>query len=108
MKVGWRKASEKYLEFNLAAFLTVAQQNTWFTQAVWYELHQGFVPCTNAACDDTTLGKDFYADFFKKPLGQPQGLRERVGPYKWTREFKHATVTLDLDNPVAGSSIKFH
>jgi hypothetical protein len=32
---GWKAELEKYLPFNLAAFLTVAGTNTWFTQAVW-------------------------------------------------------------------------
>lgn len=42
---GWRQMLNKYLPFNLAAFLSVAAENTFFTQAVWYEDHQGFMPC---------------------------------------------------------------
>ena len=37
---GWKKALAKYLPFNLAAFLIVAETNTWFTQAVWCESTQ--------------------------------------------------------------------
>jgi len=104
---GWRQQLEKYLPFNLAAFLTVAQANTWFTQAVWYQDQQGFMPCPDRP-NSCALGDSFYADYLKKPLGSPKGLRKKVSAYKWTREFEHATVTLDLNNPLGGSGIVFH
>lgn len=104
---GWRSALVKYLPFNLAAFLTVAGPNTWFTQAVWYEDHQGFFPCPEAP-NTCAMPDDFYAGYLKRPLGAPKGRRQKEGAYKWTREFEKATVTLDLNQPLAGSSINFH
>ena len=104
---GWRSALVKYLPFNLAAFLTVAQENTWFTQAVWYEDRQGFIPCPDAP-DTCATPADFYAEYLDRPLGPPLGARRKVAAYRWTREFEHATVTLDLDDPVGGSGVLFH
>eukprot|EP01079_Euglenida_sp_SAG-EU17-18_P006984 gene6984-1248_t len=89
---GWQAELTKYLPFNLASFLSVAQPNTWFTQAVWYEDRQGFAPCPDAP-GTCALDPSFYADYLKKPLGTPQGMRQKVAPYKWVREFEHATVT---------------
>ena len=103
---GWRAELARWLPFNLASFLTVAQPNTWFTQAVWYALDQGFTPCDDAP-DTCALDSSFYADYLKKPLGAPKGRRVKVGAYKWTREFEHATVTLDLTSPLEGTSIVF-
>jgi hypothetical protein len=105
---GWRLALIKYLPFNLAAFLTVAQRNTWFTQAVWYEGRQGFFPCPEAP-DTCATPDDFYADYLDRPLGPPLGARRKAAgsAYRWTREFEHATVTLDLDDPVGGSGVVF-
>jgi len=103
---GWRAALARWLPFNLASFLSVAQPTTWFTQAVWYEVHQGFVPCDDAP-DTCALASSFYADYLKRPLGAPRGRRVKVGPYQWTREFEHATVTLDLTSPLEGTSIVF-
>ena len=40
-------------------------------------------------------------------LGHPLGLREQVGAYKWVRHFEHATVTVDLNDPVGGSGVHF-
>jgi hypothetical protein len=52
---------------------------------------------------------DFYAAYLKKPLGAPKGPRKKVGEYKWTREFAHAMVTLDLNGDFASASgIVFH
>jgi hypothetical protein len=106
--IGWKKALTKYLPFNLAAFLTVAQPNTWFTQAVWYADFQGFYPCPDAPTT-CQMPDDFYASYLKKPLGAPAGPRKKVGEYKWTREFAHATVTLDLNGDFASASgVAFH
>ena len=104
---GWKAELVKWLPFNLASFLIVAEQNTWFTQAVWYEDHQGFMPCPDAP-DSCALDPSFYADYLKKSLGAPKAKRKVVGPYQWTREFEHASVTLDLNRPLEGTSIVFH
>lgn len=97
---GWTALLEKWLPFNLAAFLTVAGPSTYFSQMVWYAAYQGFAPCpsTPGVCVDPV-----YADM-SRPLGPPLGPRAQVGPYKWVRSFEHAVVTLDLDD-AAGTSI---
>ena len=39
----------RYLPFNLAAFLTVAESNVWFTQAVWYAVRTHRTPLAYSA-----------------------------------------------------------
>ena len=104
---GWQEELDRWLPFNLASFLLVAQQNTWFTQAVWYADNQGFAPCRSdpGSC---AFDPSFYSDYLKQPLGKPLNVRVEVGYYKWTREFEHATVTVDLTSPLEGTSIVFH
>lgn len=104
---GWRAMLTKYLPFNLASFLSVAASNTWFTYAVWYADNQGFYTCADDP-DSCATPNNFYSDYLDKPLGVPLGPRKAVGAYKWTREFEHATVTVDLSDPVGGSGIAFH
>ena len=93
---GWTALLEKWLPFNLAAFLTVAGPATYFTQAAWYASYQGFAPCPAApgTCVDPA-----YPDL-QRSLGPPRGPRAQVGAYKWVREFEHASVSLDLDDPL--------
>ena len=104
---GWQDELDKWLPFNLASFLSVAQANTWFTQAVWYQDNQGFAPCRSdpGSC---AFDPSFYSDYLKQPLGRPLNVRAKVGDYKWVREFEHATVTVDLNSPLEGSTIVFH
>lgn len=102
---GWQKELTKYLPFNLASFLLVAAENTWFTQAVWYELHQGFVNCPDAP--STCASPPGWYPELGKPLGAPLGPRKQLAQYKWRRDFANATVIVDLNDPLA-SSIAFH
>jgi hypothetical protein len=103
---GWRAALQKWLPFNLAAFLTVASRTTFFTQAVWYELHQGFVPCREAP--DTCAFPDQGYPLLHRKLGAPLAPREKLGRYRWRRRFEHATVSLDLSDPLGKSGVVFH
>lgn len=103
---GWRRELQRYLPFNLAAFLTVASRTTFFTQAVWYELHQGFVPCPEAP-DTCALPSEGYP-MLRKRLGVPLGPREQLGQHRWRRHFEYATATLDLNDPLGGSGVVFH
>ena len=48
--------------------------------------------------DLALLGADHLAQH--RPLGAPAGPRVQLGPYKWRRDFAHATVTVDLDEPL--------
>jgi hypothetical protein len=93
---GWTALLEKWMPFNLAAFLTVAGPSTYFTQAAWYAAYQGFAPCpeTPGVCCSPD-----YPDL-RRALGPPLGPRRQLGPYKWARSFQHAEVTLDLDEPM--------
>lgn len=103
---GWRAQLERYLPFNLAAFLTIAGPNTYFTQMVWYASNQGFVPCPKAP--DTCMGPTPWYPMMSQSLGAPQGPRVQLGPYKWRRTFAHAVVTLDLDQPLGpGTNIQW-
>lgn len=102
----WRAQLEKYLPFNLAAFLTIAGPGTYFTQMVWYASFQGFVPCPEAP--DTCMGPTPWYPMMSQPLGAPQGPRVQLGPYKWRRTFAHAIVTLDLAEPLGpGTAIQW-
>ena len=74
-----------------------------------YADNQGFAPCrTGANAGQCAFDPSFYSDYLKKPLGKPLNTRVQVGDYKWTREFEHATVTVDLTSPLEGTSIVFH
>ena len=105
---GWKSELVKWLPFNLASFLSVAGPNTWFTQAVWYADDQGFFPCPDAP-NTCMVDSSFYSDYLTTPLGPPLGPRkvDASNAHKWTREFAHATVTLDLTKPLS-SGIAFH
>ena len=98
MNEGWKKELEIWLPFNLAMFLTIAGPSTYFTHMVWYAASQGTVACPEAP--DTCMAPDpFYPDMHK-PLGAPLGPRTQIGPFKWQRNFEHAVVKLDLDDPL--------
>jgi hypothetical protein len=103
---GWQALMTKWFPFNLAMFLSVAGDSTYFTQLMWYAFDQGFIPCPDApgTCAAPT---PFYPMMHNK-LGKPKGLRIPVAgsKYKWVRTFEHAVVTLDLEDPLgAGTSI---
>jgi len=83
----------------------VATQSTFFTQTVWYELHQGFAPCPDAP-QTCALPAEGYP-MLAKPLGKPLGPRTPIGPYRWRRRFEHAVAILDLNDPINGSSVTF-
>ena len=93
----WQQVMKRELVFPMAAFLTVAAPNVYMTYALWYELHQGFVPCPEAP-ESCACPPDFYPSL-KKKLGKPLSERKLVGHYQWRREFMHATVFLDLVTP---------
>ena len=104
---GWRNQLSKYLPFNLAAFLTVAGPRTYFSQAVWYSAHQGYYPCPEAP--DTCMAPQPWYPMLSRPLGNPKDKRVQIGDYKWRREFEHATVLLDLKDPLGeGTNIIWH
>ncbi len=73
--------AEKKLEFALAAFLIAAQENCYFGYSWGWSHSDGWM--------------QWYPEF-DKPLGPPQGRAKRDG-WKYTRNFRHASVKLDLD-----------
>lgn len=97
----WQAVMQRELVFPMAAFLTVAAPNVYMAYALWYELHQGFVPCPEAP-DSCACPPDFYPSL-KKKLGEPLSARRKVGQYQWRRDFTHATVFLDLVTPTNSS-----
>lgn len=101
---GWKQILSKWLPFNLAMFLIVAGDRSYFTQMVWYAAFEGFMPCPDAP-DSCMAPSPFYPEMHK-PLGPPAGPRQVLSTYKWVRHFEHATVTVDLDEPLGpGTSI---
>ena len=101
---GWAALLNKWFPFNLASFLTVAGPSSYFTQMVWYASYQGFLPCPDAPGTCCTP-QPLYPEMQNK-LGSPLGPRQQLGPYRWVRNFEHAIVTLDLDDPLGpGTSI---
>lgn len=103
---GWQRKLTEWLPFNLAMFLSVAGPRTYFTQMVWYAASQGFAPCP-AAPDSCCAPAPFYPEMQRR-LGPPAGPRVRLPghAYRWVRHFKHAVVTVDLEQPLGpGTSI---
>lgn len=104
----WRDALRRHFSFALALYLSVVEANIyWFYGGVWYELHQGFVTCPEAP-ESCSAPPEWYPAL-QKSLGPPQGARKLVAgkKYEWTREFEHATVHLNLNNPNV-SKVIFH
>ena len=93
----WRDALRSHFAFAQALFLTIAAENVyWFYGGYWYSSNTGIVACPQ---DPTSCPSppEWYPDL-EKPLGEPLGERVEVSPYVWTRDFKYATVRLDLFN----------
>jgi hypothetical protein len=65
----------------------------------WYSSNTGYIACPDDL-DSCAAPSEWYPDL-NKPLGKPLGERKPVGAYIWTREFEHATVHLDLNQPNA-------
>lgn len=102
----WRDALRAHFPFAYAVFLSVAEVNTWFFYGgVWYELHQGYVTCPEAP--ESCMAPPEWYPQLQQSLGAPKGPREPQGYGKWTREFEHASVSVDLVAPNA-SFVKFH
>ena len=69
-----------------------------------YASYQGFLPCPEAP-DTCCTPQPLYPEMHRA-LGAPLGPRAALGQYKWQREFEHAVVTLDLEDPLGpGTSI---
>ena len=75
------------LTYPLAIFLICAEKYSYF------RVHEGY------SADKNERWMRWF-DEYDRPLGEPQGVAKRNG-YKYTRVFKHATVTLDLKKQTA-------
>ena len=97
---GWRNALRRHFGFAHALFLSMATPNMyWFYGGVWYSGSQGYVPCPDGD-RPCYAPPEWYPDL-KKPLGAPKGTRKEVAPYVFERQFEHALVHLDLNQPNA-------
>ena len=85
-----REIAKNSLQFPLAAFLVGAQENCYFIYNWGYRMENGCL--------------QWYPEF-DKPLGEPLGDMVKDG-WKLSREFKHASVWVDLENGT--SEVKWH
>lgn len=79
------KLSRERITFPLACFLVAAEANCYFCYTWGYGVEHGTF--------------DWYPEF-DKPLGAPKGEAKRDG-WKYTREFEHASVFVDLETNAA-------
>ena len=79
------KLAAERLTFPLACFLVAAQPQSYFCYTWGYRENQGAF--------------DWYPEF-DRPLGPPRGEAKREG-WKFTREFQHATIFVNLEQLTA-------
>ena len=102
----WREALRSHFEFAHALYLSVAQPNIWWMYGgYWYATNTGYIACPENPDSCPTPPERYPA--LDKPLGPPKGERRLVAPYVWTREFEHASIRLDLNQPNA-SKVTFN
>lgn len=102
----WRDALRRHFGFAHALFLSIAESNMyWMYAGYWYSGDTGYLPCDDHP-DACPAPSEWYPDLYK-PLGAPLGSRVSVGTNIWTREFEHAHVYLNLNDPNA-SKVSFH
>lgn len=102
----WREALTKYFPFAHALYLSIAEPNMyWMYAGYWYESHTGYLPCPDDL-DSCAAPVEWFPDL-KKPLGKPLGPRVETAPgsYVWDRQFEHASVHLDLNQPNASKVV---
>jgi len=93
-----RKAAQDYLNAALALFLLVAEDTMWFSYS-WFWGASDYVPFGK----DHTCPDEFYPTF-ECPLGPPRGPprpADNASKYVYVREYKHASVYVDLNNRTA-------
>ena len=82
-KVKSEEKAQKALAYSLAVFLICAEEHSYF------RAHEGY-----SANDGDNWMRWF--EEYDKPLGPPKGPAVKDG-YRYTREFEHASVALDLE-----------
>ncbi len=97
-----REGAAKYLVQSLAPFLIVVEPNVFWSYAWFYNLEDGYIPCPGTVTIDNLtmpiecgMPTQWYAEF-ERPLGPPLHPAKCTNGTVWTREFKHASVFLDL------------
>jgi len=101
----WRAALREHFGFAHALYLSIAEPNIyWFYGGYWYPSNTGIIACPEDP-DACPAPPEWYPAL-NRPLGAPLGPRTLVAPYVWTREFEHASVRLDLNQPNA-SAVNF-
>jgi hypothetical protein len=100
-----RQASADRLVESLAPFLIVANEHVFFGYGWFYNLEDGYIPCKEGV--ECGMPNQWFPEY-TRPLGAPLGsAKQDVTGMKWTREFAHASVSVDLTNRSA-SKIEWH
>ena len=89
-----RQRSAAALVQTLAPFLIVANEYVFFSHAWFYNMEDGYIPCKPPI--ECGMPNKWFEDF-ERPLGPPKGPAANTG-FVWRREFKHASVYVDLEN----------
>ena len=86
----FQKVGEDLANQALSLFLLIAEDNFWMGYS-WFWNIEDFIPFG----PDHRTPDNFYPQFYC-PLGKPLHAPQDHGNYYYTREFEHATVTVDL------------
>lgn len=98
----FQKQGAAYANSALATFLLIAEDNFWMGYS-WFWSAGDFVPFG----EDHTCPDNWYPQF-NCPLGAPLGPPKDEGNYKYTREFEHASVFVDLNDDILKSRVSWH
>jgi hypothetical protein len=79
-----QKEMREVFEYKLAMGLIMASDYSYFAYVGTHAIH-----------DDKSLWWPDYPEFNKR-LGPPQGPAKKTGPFRYSREFKYASVVLDI------------
>ena len=96
---GCREASAARLVESLAPFLIVVNENVFFGYGWFYDLEDGYIPCKEGV--ECGMPNEWFPEY-TRPLGAPLGPAQKdASGMKWTRDFAHASVSVDLTDRTA-------
>lgn len=78
----------------LAPYLIIANRNTWWSYAWFYDTASGFYMCPEDP--NSCLGPLKWYESFTRPLGNPLHDPVSDGAFIWSREYEHASVSIDI------------
>ena len=102
------------LDFLVAGFLIVAQENWYFSASGWWASQDPRFPEKNNCDWNDAWGErtfPYIPELFDRPLGPPLGPPKEVAPLVWERNFTHAGVRFEANcptNPRNCSHIHWH